>query len=55
MKDIKIYEKGRWRLSFAWYDLWAGVFIDTKKKKIYFCFFTILITFNFGGTNETAN
>ena len=21
---------------FAWYDLWIGIFIDTKKKKIYY-------------------
>jgi len=23
------------RPMFAWYDLWIGVFIDTKKKRFY--------------------
>jgi len=21
---------------FAWYDIWVGFFIDTKKKRVYF-------------------
>jgi hypothetical protein len=24
------------KLLFAWYDLWIGIFIDEKKKWIYF-------------------
>lgn len=24
-------------LSFAWYDLWVGVFIDRRKRRIYVC------------------
>lgn len=23
--------------AFLWYDLWVGLFIDTKKRMIYFC------------------
>jgi len=23
------------RLIFAWYDLWVGVFIDTRKRRLY--------------------
>lgn len=37
MKDIKIFETGYLSFSFAWYDLWVGVFIDSAKKKIYVC------------------
>lgn len=25
------------RLSFAWYDLWIGAYIDTKKRTVYVC------------------
>ncbi len=25
------------RLSFAWYDIWIGIYIDTKNKKVYIC------------------
>lgn len=25
------------KLFFAWYDIWVGLFIDTKKKAIYLC------------------
>lgn len=32
-------------LKFAWYDIWVGVFIDTKKRRVYVCPIpTILIT-----------
>ncbi len=24
-------------VKFAWYDIWVGVFIDTKKRIIYIC------------------
>ncbi len=39
MQDINIFESKnkKFRLSFAWYDLWIGFFFDTKKKKIYIC------------------
>lgn len=26
----------RVRLIFAWYDIWVGFFVDTKKKRLYF-------------------
>lgn len=48
MKSIKIFEIGRIRLSFAWYDLWIGAYIDTQNKKLYICVIpTILLTINF--------
>jgi len=25
------------KIKFAWYDMWIGVFIDTKKKIVYIC------------------
>ena len=25
----------KFKIIFAWYDLWVGVFIDTKKKWVY--------------------
>jgi hypothetical protein len=25
------------KIYFAWYDIWVGVFVDTKKRKIYIC------------------
>ena len=35
----------RIKISFAWYDIWVGLFIDTKKKKLYLCLVpTLLIT-----------
>ena len=47
MKDIKIFETERVRLSLAWYDLWIGVFIDKQKHKLYICPLpAILITVN---------
>ena len=24
-------------LSFAWYDLWIGAYIDTKRRRLYIC------------------
>ena len=37
MKDIKILDKGRIRISIAWYDLWIGAFVDSVKQKLYIC------------------
>lgn len=37
MKDIKIFEIGRVKLSIAWYDIWVGVFIDKEKRRLYIC------------------
>ena len=37
MTDIKIFQTKRIRLSFAWYDLWIGAFVDTKNHKLYIC------------------
>lgn len=45
MKEYKILEIRNFKLSFAWYDLWVGVFVDTNKRKIYICLIpTLLIT-----------
>ena len=41
------------RIEFKWFDLWVGVFIDTKNKKIYICFIpTIIISFNYKTQGE---
>lgn len=35
--------------TFAWYDLWVGVYIDTKKQRVYICPLpTLLITIEVG-------
>lgn len=40
-------------MSFAWYDLWIGAFIDIEKKKLYICMLpTFLITITFTKTEE---
>jgi hypothetical protein len=45
MKDYKISEFGNFKLSFAWYDLWIGLFTDTNRRKLYICLIpTLLIT-----------
>ncbi len=36
------------RPLFAWYDLWAGVFIDLKNKKVYVMVFTVGIVIEYG-------
>jgi hypothetical protein len=47
MKDYKILEIKNIKLSFAWYDIWIGAYVDTKNKKIYICLIpTLLITIN---------
>jgi hypothetical protein len=44
-KDKVLYERGRFRLSYAWYDLWVGAFVDTKQQRVYICLFPgLLIT-----------
>lgn len=48
MKEIIFYQNPYFKFSFAWYDLWVGLFIDTNKKKLYFCPIpTILFTVTF--------
>jgi hypothetical protein len=27
----------RWRVSFAWYDLWLGVYYDRARRVVYVC------------------
>ena len=27
---------------FRWYDIWVGVFIDTKKRTVYICLFPMI-------------
>jgi len=40
-----LLSRGRLSLSFAWYDLWVGLYIDPVKGTIYICPLpTILIT-----------
>jgi len=32
----------------AWYDIWIGIFIDKKKRCVYFCpFFCVVIKVEF--------
>jgi hypothetical protein len=48
MKDYKIIELGNVRLSFAWYDLWIGLFVDKEKRKAYICLIpTLLLTIRY--------
>jgi hypothetical protein len=48
MKDKLLFKFKRLRISFAWYDLWIGFFIDTQKRKIYFCPLpALLFTFSY--------
>ena len=48
MKDYILFNTSKFKISFAWYDLWIGVFIDTNKRRIYICPIpTILITINY--------
>lgn len=49
MKDLKIIQTKRIKISFAWYDLWIGIYIDKDKRKIYICPLpTLLITISLG-------
>jgi hypothetical protein len=48
MKDVILFESGRFRFSFAWYDLWIGAFVDSSKRKLYLCLIpTLLLTIKF--------
>jgi hypothetical protein len=41
----KAMTRGRISLSFKWYDLWIGLYIDRKNHKLYICPLpTVLIT-----------
>ncbi len=52
LKDYVIFKKGKFKLSFAWYDLWLGIFVDTNKGKLYICLIpTLLITISFKRKN----
>jgi hypothetical protein len=45
MKDYKIFKFKNIKLSFAWYDLWIGLYIDKENKKLYVCLIpTLLLT-----------
>ena len=47
MKDKIIWQNEKVKISFAWYDLWIGAFVDTNKKRLYICPLpTMLITIN---------
>lgn len=40
-------KRRRWRVSFAWYDLWVGAYVDRKTGVWYFCPLpTLLITWD---------
>lgn len=49
MKEIIFFQNPHLKVSFAWYDLWIGLFVDTNKKKLYFCPIpTLLFTLTYG-------
>ncbi len=48
MKDYVLFKTTKLKISFAWYDLWIGAFIDTDKRRIYICPIpTLLITISY--------
>ncbi len=48
MKDYIIFEFKNVKISFAWYDLWIGIFVNTDKRRLYICPIpTLLITINY--------
>jgi hypothetical protein len=45
MRDYKLIEIKNLKISFAWYDLWIGIYIDKSNKKLYICLIpTLLLT-----------
>lgn len=51
MKEFTLFvsKNERFSLSFAWYDLWIGLFFNTDKKILYFCPIpTLLFSFFYG-------
>lgn len=47
MKEKIIWQNKKMKISFAWYDLWIGFFVDTNKKRLYICPLpTLLLTIN---------
>ena len=51
MKDKVIFNLGRIRLSWAWYDVWMGAYLDVKGRKLYLCLLpTLLLTIDFSLT-----
>ncbi|MCD4705009.1 hypothetical protein K8R66_02945 [bacterium] len=48
MKSITLLKINKFKLSFAWYDLWIGFFIDKDNHRLYICLIpTLLITINY--------
>ena len=37
MTDFPLLQIHRLRISFAWYDLWIGLFVDQSHHRLYFC------------------
>ncbi len=45
---MMINHKKRISLNFVWFDMWIGFFVNTDKKKIYFCLLPcIVFSFNY--------
>jgi hypothetical protein len=45
MKSITLLKVNKFKLSWAWYDLWIGVYVDKDNRKLYICLIpTLLIT-----------
>jgi hypothetical protein len=41
------------KIEFKWFDIWIGVFIDTKQRKVYICPVPmIVISFEMSETGE---
>ena len=49
MKEVPLLIIGKIKVSFAWYDLWIGAYIDRKKKILHICPVpTLLVSINLG-------